>query len=278
MKKTRKFLTFALFSFISIASFATSHKIDSEETIENNDKKIDEDFGNILEELEEIDENENPSYSSKIFFSLPFNIGFNYPINNNECGKKDEFSFFGSRTLGCSLWVNFPLSFRLVYLSVGAELENSSFYWDGDRKICKIRTLSEENEKFLQDGQNDAIDFTKFRCWFTGVCFKTTIVTDKFDPLDGLHFSIGGGFGFRFGGSLEKAFKESYNSVKNKFSGNDELLGLKKFSAHMGLEAGYQRFGIFYKQFFNSIFNSEKVDKEKICDYPFCLGISFNLL
>ena len=69
MKKTRKFLTFALFSFISIASFATSHKIDSEETIENNDKKIDEDFGNILEELEEIDENENPSYSSKIFFS-----------------------------------------------------------------------------------------------------------------------------------------------------------------------------------------------------------------
>ncbi|MDR2402059.1 MAG: hypothetical protein LBD32_01160 [Cytophagales bacterium] len=274
MKKNKKLLAFTIFSLFSIKSFASNVKIDKKE----NTEKIDEDFNIVLDELEEIDKNENPDYTSKIFFSLPVALGVNYPLKNNENEKKEEFNFIGSRTLNATFYVNFPLPVPFFWVSAGAELGNSSFSWEGNRNICNVKTLADKNEELLNEMQKEAIDFTKFNFWRAGLCAKITLVTEKFDHRNGFSFSINGGLGWKFWASLEQGLKESFNGTKNTISGNDDLLGLKNFSTYMGAEVGYQRIGVFYKQFFTPVFNSEKVAEDKICSYPFCLEISFNLL
>lgn len=273
MKRNKKLLAFVIFSFFSTKSFANEG-----ETMEKVVGKDDDFFNNLESELEEIDKQGSPSYSSGIFFSLPTNIGFNVIFQNSK-EKNVEQGFFGSRNLNGSLFVNFPIHMPHIYISAGVEVGKNSLFWDGHKKFQKIKIFSDkEKEQFFEEIYDDAIDSTKISLWQTGICVKLTFFFDKFDPRDGFNLSLRGGTGLQFCGSYETTRKESFNGVNLSVSGNDDLIGFNRFYAFGGLEIGYQRMAIFGKWYFTPFFDSTKVSETETDKGIFCFGFSFDLL
>jgi len=272
-KKNKKLLVLAVFSLFSTKSFAA--EIEAEKKIVQET----ENFDNIVKELEEIDKQGVPSYASGIFISMPAGLGFNKPFKNNQCEKGVEFGVIGSKNLDLTVLGNFPLVDH-VYASAGLEVGNNSLFWDGNKKSDKIKFFSdkENSEKIVDTIYKKAIDSTKVSCWKVGVVGKFTYFFDKFDPRDGINVFFHTGCGMQFCGSIEMKYRESYNGIILTAHGDRDLIGFKKSYVFAGLGLGYQRAAFFYKQYFTSFFDSEKVPQDKSCSYVGCFGFSFDLL
>ncbi len=273
MKKNKKLLVFAMFSFFSTKSFA--NEIEAEKKIEI---KRDIDIDNIQSDLEEIEKQGVPTYSSGIFLSLPATLGFNILCADNTNDKKVSYGIFGSRNVNASFFVNFPIYTSRLYIATGVEIGRSSLFWDGNKKINKIKLFSNDNNEIVEKIFDKAIESTEVSCWNLGLCGKLTFYFDKFDPRDSFNFSLHGGTGLQFCGSLETTHKQKYNGVILNFSGNDDLIGINRFYAFGGFDFGYQRLAVFFKYYFTSFFDKDKISENDAKGNVFCFGFSFDLL
>ncbi len=266
LRKCRNLLFGALL-FCATRSFAEDSN-DAEENIVE-----------VLRELEEAENEKDPSYASKIYFTLPVRFGFNCPIKNNgKVGKdKAEFSFWGSNTFSIPFFVNFPFGGHFV-AAIGPEIEFSSFSWDGKRELAKVKIFhKKDNSDTVEEVQKKAIESTTFNFVAMNVIAKLRFHFDRFDPTDGFYGEISGGIGGKFWATLEQKMNKQYDGMAQSFSDNDKLLGLNHLNTFAGIELGYQRFGIFYQQHFTSVF-TQKVKAKKVCSLPLCAGIVFNLI
>lgn len=275
MKKNKKLLVFTIFSFFSTKSFA--NEIETEKKVEI---KEDEYIDNIQSELEEIEKQWAPDYTSGIFLSLPANIGFNVLCGDNTNAKNVKFGIFGSQNIDLSCFVNFPINTPHIYIAAGVEVGKNSLFWDGKKTFSKIKLFSQENNNDIYNTifNEEAIESTRVSCWETGICGKLTFYFDKFDPRDGFNVALRIGAGLQFCGSLETTRKQKFNGVELNFSGNDDLIGINRFYAFGGLDLGYQRMAIFLKYYFTPFFDSDKISEDEVSGKNFCFGFSFDLL
>ena len=135
-----------------------------------------------------------------------------------------------------------------------------------------------ENVKTLDEVQKDAVESTSFNFNTLNVVAKIRFHVERFDPTDGFYAELFGGLGVKILAELEQKMNKQYDETTFTFSDSDKMLGIELFNAFMGLEVGFQRFGIFYRQHFTPVFTSKKIDEKKICSFPFCAGLAVNLL
>lgn len=276
MKKNKKFLLVALVSCLSIQSFASDIQVAKKESsIQENHNDLDD----FYYELEEIDKNAEPSYKSRIFFSLPFGVGLNFSIKDNEKVGDEKYNTLGSNNWKLACLVNFPIFAHHLFLSTGLECGLQFLQWDGNKNFKNTKLFKADNlNEIFAKVQKDGISSSTFSFYRAGILGKLSWAFDKLDPTDGFFISILGGIHFNFCPSLTKLLTSAYNGVSYRTSAKREILGLNLFNKSLGLEIGYQRFSIFYTQFFNPIFDHNVINSKEICSFPFCVGINFNLL
>lgn len=274
VRKNKKLLAFAIFSFFSVESFA--NKVETGENLVEQER---EDIASIQNDLEEIDKQGAPKYSSGIFFSLPVSIGFNISPDYGTKSRNVELGILSSQNIDVSFFANFPLFMPHIYVSAGIEVGTNSLFWNGYKKFDIIKLFSDKtNEEVLDIMYEKAVDSTKVGCWKSGIRGKLTCFFDKFDPRDGFYMSLGGGLGVQFLESYETNCKESYNGVMLRVSKNNGLIGINRFYRFIGLEWGYQRMAIFFKVYFTPFFNIDKIPLERKWHYAGSFGLCFDLL